>query len=111
MECSTQTTLYNQGDPIDRYYFLLAGKVLLENKSSKLSEHSEIDIFDVVDVVGEYFYDVSTKRASTAITFPEDCPTLLLSIDKTLFHEMYAPQIADYNQLKRTFSTLSSISQ
>lgn len=96
--------IFDHGQPIDKYYFLVSGKVFLEYRSTKPNEKVAIEILDGLNIIGEYFYDSSSKRIAKAETIPDENPTLLFSIDKAPFDFFYEPQILQYSQLKEKCS-------
>ena len=53
---------------------------MLNKKSNSSKESQEVKIIESPNIIGEYFYDNSTKRSAKAVTIPEEDPTLLLSI-------------------------------
>jgi hypothetical protein len=51
-EFLAQTSLFNQGDAIDKYFFLLSGRVFLKRRTSKLADKVDLEILDRLGVIG-----------------------------------------------------------
>ena len=86
-----------QGAPVERYYFLLFGRVILEERFVKPNEKTEKELLDGEGIIGEFFYDLGTRRQRKAETLPSENSTLILSIEKKIFYKICAKQLEEYH--------------